>query len=291
MATNLTKGAVIITHPKKAHRDDFLSCCILMSMLSVPVHRRLPTEEELDDVNCIVLDIGGRHEPALNNYDHHQIKGGESQCSLTFILKSLRVYSLASKLWNWMEPTEILDTRGYKILAKWAGMEDNRRVLALHSPVEKSLLKMFGMVEVIHQGEPLYDIMTMIGSDLLEDLDSAARKMENLKREHIIYNLEGVHAFRALPHNAGEYATVLEITVDRHFHEVDLVICNDVFSNGWIFHLRNKNQGRMDFRLVKPQFSFMGAVAEDNGRWAKTTRPLDDVEVAELFSALQKSVS
>jgi len=32
----------------------------------------MPTEEELEDRTVAVLDVGGRFDPDLNNFDHHQ---------------------------------------------------------------------------------------------------------------------------------------------------------------------------------------------------------------------------
>lgn len=288
---NIKKGRVIITHPKKAHRDDFLSCCILMHILNVPLHRRLPSQEELDDPTCVVVDVGTRHEPELNNYDHHQLVGGQSKCALTLILKSMRVYTLAHQLWNWLEPTEILDTRGYKALAKWTGLAEPRKILPLHSPVEKAMLKLFCMAESIYPGETLYDTMVFIGGELMDELDSASRRMVTLRREKIIYDLSVGKIFRALPHNAGENAVVLEITVNRYFADVEAVIADDAFSNGWIIHLRPKNQGRWDFRKIRNLFPYISICAEDNGRWVKTNRPLDVEELETLFNALAKETS
>jgi len=62
----------IITHPGSAHKDDFLACSVLVHLHEVPILRREPTEEDLNDPGICVVDVGGRHEPELKNFDHHQ---------------------------------------------------------------------------------------------------------------------------------------------------------------------------------------------------------------------------
>ncbi|MBD36927.1 MAG: hypothetical protein CMI28_02470 [Opitutae bacterium] len=61
----------IITHPGGAHKDDFLACSVLLSNHPASIFRRDPTEQELEDPEVAVVDIGHQHDPELNNFDHH----------------------------------------------------------------------------------------------------------------------------------------------------------------------------------------------------------------------------
>ena len=59
---------LIVTHPGGAHKDDFLACSLLAHVHGAPIHRREPTERDLIDVKTCVVDVGGVHDPKLNNF-------------------------------------------------------------------------------------------------------------------------------------------------------------------------------------------------------------------------------
>ena len=65
---------IIITHPGSAHLDDFLSMCLVLYRAEdiEKVHRREPTQEEINDLSIWKLDVDDMHEPDLNCYEHHQ---------------------------------------------------------------------------------------------------------------------------------------------------------------------------------------------------------------------------
>jgi uncharacterized UPF0160 family protein len=63
----------IITHPGVFHADDAFAVAILFTLVGkLPVERRDPTPEELDDPTVIVVDVGGRFDVRTMCYDHHQ---------------------------------------------------------------------------------------------------------------------------------------------------------------------------------------------------------------------------
>ena len=76
--------STILTHPGSAHKDEFLACCVLLAEHPVPIERREPLPNDLADPAVAVVDVGHRHEPALNNFDHHQLaKDHPPTCSLS----------------------------------------------------------------------------------------------------------------------------------------------------------------------------------------------------------------
>jgi len=78
MTTSTTTATVtsIVTHPGVFHADDVCAVAWLrISGCDVPVERRVPTPADVDHPTVMVIDIGGRNEPALLNFDHHQ-RGG-----------------------------------------------------------------------------------------------------------------------------------------------------------------------------------------------------------------------
>lgn len=64
----------IVTHGGRFHADDVFAVATLRLLLgaAIPVFRRDPTPEEMDDSQVIVLDVGGRFDVATSCYDHHQ---------------------------------------------------------------------------------------------------------------------------------------------------------------------------------------------------------------------------
>jgi uncharacterized UPF0160 family protein len=65
---------LIIVHPGVFHADDALAVAILFFVVGrrLPVERRNPTDEELDDPEVIVVDVGGRFDVRTRCFDHHQ---------------------------------------------------------------------------------------------------------------------------------------------------------------------------------------------------------------------------
>lgn len=103
----------IITHPGGAHKDDFLACSVLLSTHPVSIFRRDPTEQELEDPEVAVVDIGHQHDPKLNNFDHHQLpRDHEPTCALSLVLQKFEIYEDTKEFCSWLETTEWFDCRG-----------------------------------------------------------------------------------------------------------------------------------------------------------------------------------
>jgi hypothetical protein len=136
------RDVLIVTHGGRAHRDDFLSVCILVNYFvelgvnSITVDRRNPTPEELLNPSVIVVDVGGMHDPSLNNFDHHQ--HNQPICALQLVINDLR---WKHRFLPWLKPTSILDTRGPKGLAEYVGADDWPAGMA--SPIEMAILHDF----------------------------------------------------------------------------------------------------------------------------------------------------
>lgn len=79
MKVNLENVRLVVTHPGVFHADDVIAVALLACLTSGTendaVQRRVPTVEELEDPTVLVLDVGGRHNPSLRNFDHHQVGG------------------------------------------------------------------------------------------------------------------------------------------------------------------------------------------------------------------------
>ncbi|MCX6938553.1 MAG: MYG1 family protein [Verrucomicrobia bacterium] len=168
----------ILTHPGSAHKDEFLACCVLLAVAPVPILRREPAEGDLADPATLVVDVGHRHEPELNNFDHHQLpRDHPPTCSISLIFQHLGLYADARAFCDWLEPAEWFDCRGPNETARWLGVE-REVVVRLNSPIDGTLLRRFAQVPRHQPGEPLWEIMRMIGDDLLGYLRNGRNRLD-----------------------------------------------------------------------------------------------------------------
>jgi len=168
----------ILTHPGSAHKDDFLACCLLVARHGVPVWRRDPTDEEIADPRIAVVDVGGEHEPAKSNFDHHQFpRDHEPVCALSLVLQDLGLYEDARSFCEWLEPAEWFDTRGPFATAEWLGV-DRGIVNRLNSPVDITLLRRFAQKRELGPGDPIWEVMRMVGEDLFMYLRTLRERLD-----------------------------------------------------------------------------------------------------------------
>ena len=181
----------LLTHPGSSHKDEFLACCVLLPQHSVRIERREPTLEDLANPDICVLDVGHQHDSSLKNFDHHQFpKEHPPTCSLSLVLQHLGLYEDAREFCEWLEPAEWFDCRGPNSTAKWLGVE--RDLLnKLNSPIDVTLLRRFSLVQVLSPGEPLWEIMHMIGTDLLEYVKSLRARLDFIGQHAEFWTLEG----------------------------------------------------------------------------------------------------
>lgn len=167
-----------MTHPGGAHKDDFLAVSVLISLYSAPVERRVPTEEEKSDPKVALVDIGGSHDPAVSNFDHHHFPREHAPtCALSLVLQHLDLYEDAKMFCDWLEPAEWFDSRGPNQTAAWLGIE-RETVARLNSPIDVTFLRRFARATHLKVGDTLYEAMRYIGDDLLEFLRSARRRLD-----------------------------------------------------------------------------------------------------------------
>lgn len=176
----------IVTHPGSAHKDEFLSCSLLIAENRVPVFRREPTEDELNDDDIAVVDIGMQHDPALLNFDHHQFASDSTPaCALTLVLKHLGVYEDARAFCPWLETAEWLDVRGARTTAEWLGIPPVA-VAQLSSPLDFTMLRLFAADSEHQPGTPVWDLAHRVGSDLLGYVRSLRANIIELQK-HVTY--------------------------------------------------------------------------------------------------------
>jgi hypothetical protein len=168
----------ILTHPGGAHKDDLLAACVLVARYGAPIVRREPTPEELDDPEVAIVDIGGVHDPARMNFDHHHFpREHEPTCALSLVLDHFGLYEDAVQLCDWLEAAEWFDSRGPNKTAEYLGVP-RRAISQLSSPIDITLLRRFAQAVELAPGDPVYEFMRIVGEDLLAYLRDARARLD-----------------------------------------------------------------------------------------------------------------
>ena len=171
----------ILTHPGGAHKDDLLAVCVLVARHGAPVVRRDPTPEEIADAGVAIVDVGGVHDPARSNFDHHHFpREHPPTCALSLVLQDLGLYDEARRFCDWLETAEWFDSRGPLKTASFLGVP-RRAISQLNSPIDMTLIRRFGACAELASGDPLYEYMRFVGQDLLDFLYSARAGIERVE--------------------------------------------------------------------------------------------------------------
>ncbi len=190
--------SLILTHPGGSHKDELLACSLLAAVHRVPIVRREPTAEDLADATIAVVDVGGEHAPERNNFDHHQFPADHPPvCALSLVLQHLGVYEDARQFCDWLEPAEWFDTRGPNVTAKWLGVDRNT-MNKLNSPIDITILRRFAKAKRLEPGEPLWEILSYIGADLLEYLRELRTRLDYIAQQAQIWTVDD-HEILFLP--------------------------------------------------------------------------------------------
>ncbi len=184
----------IITHPGGAHKDDFLACSVLLALHPVAILRREPSAEDLADARVAVVDVGHLHEPVSHNFDHHQFpRGGKPTCALSLVLQHIGVYEDALEFCDWLEPAEWFDCRGPVATAEWMGVERDA-MNRLNSPIDVTLLRRFALKAEMQAGDPLWEVMRMIGEDLLNYINNLRERLNFISAHAEVWDMEVDHS-------------------------------------------------------------------------------------------------
>jgi hypothetical protein len=155
----------------------------------VPLVRREPTPEDLANPAICVVDVGHQHEPTRHNFDHHQLpKDHPPTCSLSLVLQHLELYHDARQFCEWLEVAEWFDCRGLVTTAQWLGTAP-AIVSQLISPIDVTLLRRFASTQRIAPGQPLWEVMRMIGEDLLDYIKSMRHRLDFLGQHAVVWDL------------------------------------------------------------------------------------------------------
>lgn len=182
----------LVTHGGRAHRDEFLSSCLALSnelLMSVAlVERRDPTPRDLNDPNVIVIDEGGRYDPQMNNFDHHQRSRDEAaECSLSLWSRHVHLgvgeewwslYELL-RLGRWFELWVRMDARGSLRTSNWLGV-DPSVIFRLGSPLEDALLDQLEHHTYLPHTDPFARMMRDLGDSVIQAHQALATEVRRI---------------------------------------------------------------------------------------------------------------
>lgn len=116
----------IIVHPGKSHLDERLAVALALAAndIIVPVYRREPTEDELQNQEVLVIDIGGRLDEWSQNFDHHQLPREHApECAFSLVAKAIGVAEDLESFFDWFSTWRKIDSKGPFQWAKESGVD------------------------------------------------------------------------------------------------------------------------------------------------------------------------
>lgn len=277
----------IVVHPGDAHIDEFFACAVALAVkamhcqgdtyeslakIDVPIERHEPVEAELEDPEVLVLDVGGRLEPAKMNFDHHQLSRGSRDCTYTILAKHLlfdegvTLADWLKDMFAWYETRAMLDSCGPFAAAKEAGTTWDV-VSEFLGPCEEFVLRQFAAATDAERAA----LVKAFAVDIVDKMiawDEVVRKL-NFPKIDDCSDVEIVDFTKADP---AQTAAVSDAVTRKY--ERGVAIFHDNRGSGLTL-LRLKDDPRIDFAKVKddPETVF----AHPGGFIAKTkSKSLDE---------------
>jgi hypothetical protein len=261
---------LIITHPGGAHFDEITAVGLILAVYTdseFTIVRREPEEDELDNPDIWIVDVGDRYEPERRNFDHHQ----SLDCPASFVLVA-RYLGLEDDLsiMPWWSFKDEVDRFGpSKASEKYHAGDD----LVNWNPVEDWLTFAFSS-----DAENTLPLLKNFGNYLI-------KKARLLKQQLDIWRSSRRLDIAGIPAIISETrdSTGLEEFRRLDANPPDIIISLDRRDDGW--RLFRYDGTPVDFTLIadSPDIAF----AHKSGFLAKTKNRL---EIDELITLVGKAV-
>jgi len=268
----------IIAHPGSAHKDDFMTVSVLLATLGdAEVFRREATDEDLNDLNTYVVDVGMEYAPDRNNFDHHQDRS--LPCAFHLVMQHLGHHEAAMAMFVWYPQMSMMDVRGPYKTAEHLGI-DPGIIFASSSPIDGYILSRFSRLDRLSSQDLLYQFMKEMGKDLIGMIDHKMKRLERLKLEAKVVPVKHYKAITCAIDNSPKLAMELYM----RFLNNDRIVMSITPSNrgeGWEL-LRLDDHAAVNFLAIAehPEIRFVHA----NGFLAKTHTRLPLEQVIEIAS-------
>ena len=179
VASSQMRKTRIVTHNGKAHRDEYLACCVILyheyrqGRLCF-IERRMVGDTDLGCKDTWVVDAGGHWDPDYRNFDHHQDDASlQGLCAVDLVLLHIlgkTAYDTFRAVNPWMRVTATHDTLGASAAASLLGV-DVKGYISTWSPIEKATLAHFGETQVVHIESPMICGMRETGRMILTEAE------------------------------------------------------------------------------------------------------------------------
>jgi hypothetical protein len=245
---NYTYG---ITHPGKAHQDEFLAACVLLALGLTAVYRRPVAEEDMQNSHCLVFDQGEAYDPEEGKFDHHH--DGNLPCALVLILQhftGVPVMDMYEAL-PWLKGVSVMDCDGPVEFSKEKNAEMSvGRLLSLQiSPIGLMLVDLFSEEERIDCASSLGITMKRLGSMILEELNSYGEIQERLSRDIRFDEVKGLPILQ-LP-GCDDQKVINSINSWKDERYPDAAVSLTVNPRGGLSMYRFNDHPRVDFNRIR----------------------------------------
>jgi hypothetical protein len=182
--TPLPQVLDIVLPRDEARKDDVLAAAVLLANFShAAVYRREKVSDtDLNSPVVAVVGIGRVADPARMNFDYHQ-QGDDSPptSTLTLVFDRLGFLPTARLAYPWLEPLEVLVSKGAAAAAKWAGTSPDVFRAVAANPYERFLLaRVREAPPVIAPKTPLHSMLTDLGRAVLDPVMRLSARLELL---------------------------------------------------------------------------------------------------------------
>lgn len=245
----------IVTHPGRAHKDEILAVAFLLATGRIDqVCRREPTQEDLEDPNTYVIDVGGRHEPALLNFDHHQLpRDAAPCCALTLVLEHLGWQDAARSVLQWFDQVELLDSKGPRVAAEALGMTADNFAKIL-DPIGSAVCRWFGDATLLQRGDFLFELLERLGRDYTSYLQKVTERLGELSERAVIVQVAGCTVIDVTAIDRDDDPLLgLEMWVRQRTPQSIATVSQATRGNGVTLYRRTGAEARLDFGRIKGQ--------------------------------------
>ena len=266
----------IVAHPGSAHKDDFLSVSVLLATLKqAEVFRREPTEEDLNDPDTYVVDVGLELSSERHNFDHHQDRS--LPCAFHLVMQHLGHHEAAMLMFAWYPHMSMMDVRGPYRTAEHLGV-DSSVLFASSSPIDGYIISTFASLESLNVQNPLYDLMKSLGENMIALIGRKMERLERLKSEAKVIEIKHLKAVASDIDDSPKLAMELYLRL-LDDENIVMSITPSNRGEGWEL-LRLGDNTIVDFRVIEnnPEIRFV----HGSGFLAKTNTRLPMEEVVEL---------
>jgi hypothetical protein len=258
----------IVTHEGGGHFDDFAS--VSLALAKNPsiewVKRRTPSEDDLEDKDILVLDVGERHEPSKNNFDHHQLERGTEECALSLYARHLDLHIDMETCFKWYRVAIQMDSLGPFATAGKLNISPDT-VFQMGSPLQTYLISEWSKVSVLERHSKLWGTMRAFGEWIVYAVNNFKIAMADLSENILIGKVKDVTTINATRCH-DESITWLNTWQSIHYPEAGISITNDDRGNGLTLYRFNDHPD-VDFSVLEGEEGIL--FAHKGGFIAKTT--------------------